>query len=196
MIGMQYTFILPDDFDMGRLRAQVTERAELFDRMEGLYQKAFLISENDVHGASRNSYAPFCFWNYTEAMANFFVGDKFKMASDAFGRPAVTSWLPLYFSSGKAKLEKPVSATREIIDVAPGMDLEALRNQQYKLHRQWAEHPENQSGFIGLDVNSWKLVRFALWTRPQETLGNGVESFEVLHWSAPGLDPRYFVSPC
>lgn len=99
-----------------------------------------------------------------------FFGDKFKAVSQDFGRPAVETWLPLYFSSGKAKHEKPVFATREMINVAPDIDLEMLRNKQYKLHRQSAKHPENQSGFIGLDVNSWKMVRFALWTRPQETL--------------------------
>lgn len=196
MIGMQYTFPLSDDYDMRRLRSRVAERSSYFDRMEGLYQKAFLISEKGVYGASENRYAPFYLWRYADAMANFLVGDKFKAVSQAFGRPAVTTWLPLYFSTGRAGRDKPVFATREIIDIAPGTDLEQMRKHEYKLHRLWAEHPENQSGFIGLDSCSWKLVRFALWTRPQELLATGMEAFEVLHLSAPNLNPEFFVSPC
>ncbi len=43
MIGMQYTFRLPDDHDMSSIRTRVAERSTLFDKMEGLYEKAFLL---------------------------------------------------------------------------------------------------------------------------------------------------------
>jgi hypothetical protein len=196
MIGMQYTFPLPDDYDMDILRSRVAERGSLFDRMEGLHQKAFLTSSKGVYGASENRYAPFYQWNYSDAMTSFLVGDKFKGVSEAFGRPAVSIWLSLYHSTGRAVREKPVFATREIMDIMPGTDLEQMRKHEYKLHRIWAEHPENQSGFIGLDSCSWKPVRFALWTRPQERFAAGTEAFEVLHLSAPSLNPEYLVSPC
>lgn len=194
MIAMQYTFHLSDDYDMNSLRARVADRGPLFDRMEGLYQKAFLISEKGIHGASGNRYAPFYFWRYADAMSKFLVGDQFRAVSQAFGRPEVKSWLPLYFASGKAKFEIPTFATEQIIEIPPEIDLENLRAQQYKLSRQWSEHPENQSSFIGFDAHSWKMVRFALWTRPQENLADHVEGFEVVHLAAPGLDPNYFAA--
>jgi len=194
MIGMQYTFSLPVDYDMVSLRARIAERGPLFDRMAGLHQKAFLISTKGTHGALGNRYAPFYFWRYAEAMSQFLIGDQFRAVSQAFGRPVVKSWVPLYFASGTAKYELPTFATEQIIDIPPEIDWEDLRAQQYKLHRQWAEHPENQSGFIGLDANSWTLVRFALWTRPQENLADDVEGFEVVHLAAPGLDPNYFAA--
>lgn len=196
MIGMQYTFPLPDNYDMDSLRRQIAEWSPAFDEMDGLYQKAFLISKQGIHGALENSYAPYFFWSYAAAVTNFLVSDSFKAVSEFYGRPAVMSWLPLYFSSGKAQRAKPIFATKEIIDIAPDTNLQQVRGQQYKQHRQWAEHPENQSGFIGLDANTWKIVRLALWTQPQENLPEGVEGFEVVHLSAPALDPNYFVSPC
>lgn len=194
MIGMQYTFSLPDDYDMGSLRARIAERGPSFDRTDGLHQKAFLISEKGTHGALENAYAPFYLWRYDDAMSEFLIGDQFRAVSQAFGRPEVKSWVPLYSASGKAKYELPTFATEQIIDIPPEIDWKSLRAQQYTLHRQWAEHPDHQSGFIGLDANSWTLIRFALWTRPQENLADNVEGFEVVYLAAPGLDPNYFAA--
>lgn len=196
MYAMQYTFILPDDYDMSAVRTRVSERRHLFDKLEGLYEKAFLISEKGKVGASQNTYAPFYVWNYADAMSRFITGDKFKAVMQAFGRVPVQYWVPLYFSTGKANLAKPVFATKETIGIAPDTDLENLRKLEYKLHREWVEHPENQSSFIGFDPNSWELVRFALWTRPQERPADQVQTFEVLHLSAPSLDPKYVTAGC
>ena len=196
MIGMQYTFLLPDDHDMRTIRNRVAERGHLFDKLEGLFEKAFLISEKGVAGALKNSYAPFYLWNHDEAISNFLVGDKFKAVSEAFGRPTVKTWLPLYVSTGPAKLTKAPFATRETIDISPESDLEQMRRIEYKVHRQWAEHATNHSGFIGLDAQAWQIVRFALWTESPENLPEGAERFEVVHLSAPGLDSTYFTATC
>ena len=196
MIVMQYIFSLPDDHDMRTIRNRVAERGHLFDKLEGLFEKAFLISEKGVAGASKNSYAPFYLWNHDEAIGNFLVSDKFKAVSEAFGRPSIKTWLPLYVSTGPAKLDKPTFATKETITIPPESDLEEMRRIEYKVHRQWAEDPANHSGFIGLDAEAWQIVRFALWTRPPENPSDGTEAFEVVHLSAPGLDPTYFASTC
>ena len=196
MIGMQYTFPLPDDHDMRTIRNRVAERGHLFDKLEGLFEKAFLISEKGIAGATKNSYAPFYLWNHDEAISNFLVSDKFKAVSEAFGRPTIKTWLPLYFSTGLAKLNKPAFATRETLDISPESDLEEMRRIEYKVHRHWAEHPANHSGFIGLDAEAWQIVRFALWTKSPESLPDGTETFEVVHLSAPGLDPTYFAASC
>jgi len=196
MIGMQYIFPLPDDHDMQTIRNRVAERGHLFDKLEGLFEKAFLISEKGIAGASKNSYAPFYLWNHDEAISNFLVSDKFKAVSEAFGRPSVKTWLLLYTSIGPAKLDKPTFATREIVDIPPESDLEQMRRIEYKVHRQWAEQPANNLGFIGFDAEAWKIVRFALWTGSPESVPAGTETFEVVHLSAPGLDPTYFTATC
>lgn len=196
MYAMQYTFQLPDNYDMDNIRSRVAERAHLFDKLDGLYQKSFLISEKGKAGALVNSYAPFYIWNYPEAMSRFLAGEQFKAVTEAFGRVPVKHWIPLYSSPGKAQRIKPAFATKEVIQLASNADLDKMRSLEYELHRQWAEHPECQSGFIGLDPNSWEIVRFALWTHPQERLAEGVETFEVLHLSAPGLDPAYAEAGC
>jgi hypothetical protein len=198
MLAMQYTFALPDDYDMKSIRERVAQKSDYFDRLEGLYEKAFLMSEKGIAGACENTYAPFYFyiWNHTYAMNDFLVSDSFKAVADAFGRTSVKSWLPLYFSSGKAKFRNPVFATQEILDIPADANLNELRRLEYKLHRQWAEHPHNQSGFIGLNADTWQIVRFALWTAPQEDLSADTKAFEVVHLSAPGINPAYFSSPC
>jgi hypothetical protein len=196
MLAMQYTFTLPDDYDMNLIRERVAQKSDHFDRLEGLYEKAFLISEKGVADACENTYAPFYLWNHSYAMNDFLVSDSFKAVTEAFGRPSVKSWLPLYFSSGKAKFRHPVFATQEILDISADANLNELRRLEYKLHRQWAEHPQNQSSFIGLNADTWQIVRFALWTKPQENLSNDVRTFEVVHLSAPGINTPYSASPC
>lgn len=196
MIGMQYVFTLPDDYDMRTIRNRVAERGHLFDKLEGLFEKAFLISEMGMTGATENSYAPFYLWSHDEAISNFLASEKFRALSETFGRPTLRIWLPLYFSTGQAKLAKPAFATREIIDISPESDVKEMRRIEYRVHRQWAEHPANHSGFIGLDATSWQIVRFALWTGTPQSLPDGPQAFEVVHLSAPGIDPTYFASSC
>ena len=187
MIGMQYTFPLPDDYQMAQLRARVRERGPMFDKTEGLHQKAFLIAEKGVHGATANCYAPFYCWKDASALSDFLTGEKFRAVSDAFGRPAVKFWMPLYFASGAAKFELPTFATAQVLDVAADTNWESARTEEYKIHQQSTAHPENHSSFIGLDASSWSIMRFALWTRPQLSVDSDVECFEVLHLAAPGL---------
>jgi Domain of unknown function (DUF4865) len=85
MLAMQYTFNLPDDYDMALIRARVAERGHLFDEMDGLCQKAFLISERHVEPAQGNMYAPFYVWHDVRAMQTFLLGDKFKAVTAASG---------------------------------------------------------------------------------------------------------------
>lgn len=196
MYGMEYRFTLPDDYNMDVVRARVVERSPFFDKLEGLYEKAFLISEKSTTSESQNCYAPFYVWNDAESMKNFLLGEKFGAVTEAFGRPAVRSWLPIAFASGRAKLQKPRFATREITRLSTEVNLAKLRISESKLHRQWIERPDNQSAFIGIDPTSWEIVRLALWRDLPENLDAGVEVLQVLHLSAPSLDPSFFVSPC
>lgn len=187
MIGMQYTFSLPDDYDMAQLRARVAERGPMFDKTEGLHQKAFLIAEKGGHGATTNRYAPFYCWKNADALSDFLTGEKFRAVSDAFGRPEVTLWMPLFFGSGHAKFELPTFATAQVFEIAADTDWESARAEQNRIFREWAAQADNHSTFIGVDASSWKMMRFALWTRPQLALGSDVACFEVLHLAAPGL---------
>ena len=181
MIAMQYTFVFPDEYDMGSIRTRVAERGHLFDELDGLYEKAFLISEKGVLGASQNSYAPLYLWNYNEAATNFLAGEKFRAVSNDFGRPIVQSWMPLYFSGRNAKQGTPVCATTETIKVGPDTDLEEMRRTEYKVHRHLAEHADCHSSFIGLDPASWQIARFALWTKPPGSLSKSEKTFEVAY---------------
>ena len=183
MIAMQYTFVFPDEYDMGSIRARVAERGHLFDKVDGLYEKAFLISEKGVLGASQNCYAPLYLWNYSEAATNFLAGEKFKAVSNDLGRPIVQSWMPLYFSGSKQGT--PVCASTETIKISPDIDLGEMRRAEYKLHRHLAEHPNCHSSFIGLDPASWQIARFALWAKPPGSLSEFEKTFEVAYLATP-----------
>lgn len=196
MLAMQYTFSFPDDHDMNTIRARVEERGAQFDKLEGLFEKAFLITEKGTNGPQRNSYAPFYIWNHPQAMTAFLASDKFAALTEAFGRPSIRSWIPVYFSTGLAKTATPLFATKETLSVPSDGDFNEVRQAEYARHRQWAELPNHHSGFIGLDPATWEIVRFALWTALPERLPEDAKIYEVLHLSAPALDFSAYESIC
>ncbi len=59
MIAMHYSFTLPADYDMDRIRTRVVARSATFDHMPQLDLKAFLIAERGKHGSNEHVYAPF-----------------------------------------------------------------------------------------------------------------------------------------
>ena len=100
MLAMHYAIPLKDAEQVAAIRIRAAERGPLFDRMDGLAKKLFLVDPVDP------CYATFYLWRHAEAALGFLEGPFFKALSDSFGRPDVklllTTATELPFASGEA----------------------------------------------------------------------------------------------
>jgi hypothetical protein len=191
MITKQYVFTLPADYDMRIIRERVAAKAAAYDTFPGLGLKAFLIREKGRFGADANQYAPFYVWPQAAPMWDFVMGEGFAGVVAAFGWVPIQTWAVLDARRG-AHDHSPTairSATREDAAIAPTTDLAALRGAELAAQRQvLADDPTIVARVVGLNLETWRLVRFTLFARPLAAITptSGI-AYEVLHFSAPGI---------
>ncbi|MFX3623136.1 MAG: DUF4865 family protein [Ectobacillus sp.] len=85
MIGMQYQIILPKDYNMGIIRDRVRNNGYKTDGFQGLYFKAYFITEAEKNGNMYNSYAPLYVWKDTSGMNEFIFGGFYDNILASFG---------------------------------------------------------------------------------------------------------------
>ena len=83
MLAMHYKIPLTRPEAIATVRARAAERGPLFDGLEGLAHKLFLIDPVDP------CYATFYLWREPDAALIFLEGPFFAALSQAFGRPQV-----------------------------------------------------------------------------------------------------------
>ena len=178
---MQYSFVLPADYDMAIVRERIAVKGKLLDNLPGLVFKAYLHAERGA--AMENAYAPFYLWRDEEAMHGFLNGPGFAGVAQAFGWPSVRTWTPWHASVG-GEVRQARHATRSSEVIAPYSALEELREREQRYARQALERGA-LAVVIGFEPVNWTLVRLCLWrdmpqARPEEQV------FQVGHVSAPG----------
>ena len=158
-LAMQYSFVLPADYDMAIIDRRIAEKGPALDDWPGLYAKAYLTARR-TRGAAENLYAPFYVWADPSAMSGFLSGRGFAGVSDAFGRPQVRVWI-----GWRAQLAGEVAqakfATREIAPIAPHEPL-ALEAAESEAADQAIERGA-LAAVAGFEPTSWTRVRFRLW---------------------------------
>jgi hypothetical protein len=155
MIAMQYRFPLPADYDMTIIDRRIAERSHLTDGFPGLLFKAYLSARKT--GPERdNAYAPFYVWNTVDGMHAFLNGPGFAGVSQAFGRPAVATWL-VWQALCAPGFEHARFASVERRTIPPGTDLDALRREET------AGDGRALAAVVGYEPGTWTLVRFRLW---------------------------------
>lgn len=100
MLAMHYKIPLSGPEAIATVRARAAERGPMFDGMEGLAHKLFLLDPVDP------CYATFYLWREPDAALNFLEGKFFAALSQTFGRPQVVLLLTrstdLPFAAGDA----------------------------------------------------------------------------------------------
>lgn len=93
MIAMQYSFVLPADYDMAIIDKRIRDKGHLFDGFPHLRFKAFLSArrQGGDFPSTANLYAPFYLWDEPEGISDFLSGPGFAAVTQSFGWPEVTS---------------------------------------------------------------------------------------------------------
>ncbi|NGZ86936.1 DUF4865 family protein [Duganella aceris] len=182
MIAMQYSFVLPADYDMAIVRERIAVKGKLLDALPGLAFKAYLHAERGE--AAENLYAPFYLWHHAEAMHDFLNGPGFAGVAQAFGWPAVHTWTPWHASVG-AEVRQARHASRSVAAIAPYSDLALLRSRE----EQWAADALRRGALavvVGFEPVTWSIVRLCLWRdAPADPPRPGEQRYRVGHVSAP-----------
>jgi hypothetical protein len=185
MIAMQYSFVLPADYDMSVIDRRIADKGQFTDGLPGLVFKAYLSSRKmaDNAPASENRYAPFYLWDSTDAMNDFLAGPGFAAVSQAFGWPSVKTW-----SVWHAQVGEPIGrarfATRELIPVPPHINLDELRATERSLAQSCMTEQKALAAVAGFEATTWSVVRFQLWENLPPGLQAGDDKvFSVGHIS-------------
>ncbi|MGZ3181912.1 MAG: DUF4865 family protein [Telluria sp.] len=184
MIGMQYSLVLPADYDMGIIDRRIAERGHLTDGFPGLAFKAYLsAAKHGSPAAPDNVYAPFYLWHTTEGMNEFLCGPGFAGLTQSFGWPSVRTW-SVWHAEMAPELAGARYATRTTAPIEPHTDLAALRHAETERSRGMLSNPDVLATMAGFEPTSWSLVRFQLWrTTPPPEPDARVEVYAVGHVS-------------
>lgn len=184
MLIKQYEHRLPSNYDMNQIRERGRTRGALWDSADGLVFKAFALRERGEDGAPNNAYTSVYLWHNEGAAGAFVTGPRFKHVLETFGRPEIELWLPIDLRIGSAK--EALSLYREDISVKENVDLEALKRSEAVRNEQLGARHDTVASVVGLDVQSWRIVRFTLSSEPLRPFDEG-KGYEIVHLAAPGL---------
>jgi hypothetical protein len=181
---MQYEITLPADYDMGIIHHRVATRGTGTDHFPGLGIKAYLVRERGRHRSPVNQYAPFYLWAELPGMNQFLFGPGFDGIRTDFGRPAVRTWHGIAIADGPEHTSTPVTATRTVQSIDPGLSLPDLTRRLADETQAGARQPGVNCTVTGVDPSTWQMVQLTLWTghAPDSVPG---ERFDVLHTSQP-----------
>jgi hypothetical protein len=185
MIGMQYSLVLPADYDMAIIDRRISERGHLTDGLPGLAFKAYLSATKQGSPAGPdNVYAPFYLWHTTAGMNEFLCGPGFAGLTQSFGWPSVQTW-SVWHAEMAPDIAHARYATRTTAPIEPHADLAALRHAETERSRDMLSHPDVLATVAGFEPTSWSLVRFQLWrTMPPPEPGARVQVYAVGHVSS------------
>lgn len=184
MIAMQYSFVLPADYDMEIIRQRIATKGGLMDACPGLLFKAYLSADkgNGSGTTTDNLYAPFYLWQHADAMHDFLSGPGFAGLTQAFGWPAIDTWT-LWHARQDPNVGQARFATRSITAIAPHTALAPLRAQEGAALRA-ALDAGALAVVVGFEPGHWRIVRLCLW-RDQPARVPGQQEYEVGHMSLP-----------
>ncbi|WNG41484.1 DUF4865 family protein [Archangium violaceum] len=164
MIAMQYSFVLPADYDMSIIGRRIAEKGHLMDGFPGLVFKAYLSAQKAVQqpSDSENLYAPFYLWKSPAGMNDFLCGPGFVSLTQSFGWPSVKTW-SVWHAEVSPRITHARFATRESGSIPPYAALDALRASETGRAKDCVHEDGALAALVGFEPTTWTLVRFQLW---------------------------------
>lgn len=185
MMIAHYGHRLPENYDLGRIRARTKERGHEWDDRPELYFKAFLLREAGRFGAIAHSYSSLYLWRQDGAYRDWLVGGGYKIVTDMFGRAEIETRFALDARKGPEREAR--FAYREDFDIPFDADLTAAFAREIERNQESAAQPDAVAAAVGVDTRNWKFTRILLSTN--ESSGNGSKvAYQILHLARPLLD--------
>jgi len=181
MFAMQYSFVLPADYDMSIIHRRIRDKGPVLDGFPHLRFKAYLSAEKnsgDVASAE-NLYAPFYLWDDPQGLTNFLTGPGFATLTRDFGWPKVMTWV-VWHAELTQDLSTARFASREVATIALYSDLAAMREAAVAQAR---TRSDALADVVGFNPTEWTLLRFRLWREPPAI--QGAQLYRVGHMSLP-----------
>ncbi|QND53639.1 DUF4865 family protein [Phyllobacterium sp. 628] len=186
MIAMQYSFVLPADYDMGIIDRRIADKGHLLDNYPDLKFKAYLTARPGDETRSReNLYAPFYVWKQVEGLNNFIGGEGFAGVSQAFGRPQVKSWF-VWQALLSDNVAQAAFATREILPVEAHTSVGELRKWGSAEALDDVQNGGVLASVSAFEPTTWTRVRFRLWNADgPQAISETTQIYKVGHLSLP-----------
>jgi hypothetical protein len=188
MIAMQYSFVLPADYDMAIIRQRIASKGHLLDDFDGLHFKAYLHAARDSASLAtrENLYAPFYLWRDSAAMQRFLGSAGFAQLTQSFGWPVIRCW-PVWDAYVSPDARDATLASRDIDTIAPYSALDALRQDDHATLQRDIERGA-LAAVNAFEPTTWTRVRFRLWGEPHPALADHHRQlYDVGHVSQPKL---------
>jgi hypothetical protein len=182
MLAMQYSFVLPADYDMGVIDRRIRDKGPMLDHFPLLGFKAYLSAEKR-QGSAENLYAPFYLWDHPDGASNFLTGPGFATLTRDFGWPEVATWIVWHAERG-SDLSAARFASREVERIAPHSDLTILRRSAVE-KAQASAGSNSIADVVGFDPTEWALLRFRLWRELPTAVPGDAQLYKVGHLSLP-----------
>lgn len=177
MIAMQYSFVLPSDYDMGIIERRIRDKGPMLDGFPHLRFKAYL-SARKQRGRAENLYAPFYLWDHPDGLSNFLSSPGFVGLTRDFGWPTVKTWI-VWHAELAPDLSEARFASRESEAIPAYADLAQLRASSTER----AKGSNALADVTGFEPTSWTFLRFRLWRNPPAEIAG--ELYDVGHLSLP-----------
>ena len=185
MIISHYGHRLPDNYDLGHIKALTEERGPIWDARPELYFKAFLLRERGRFGAIANNFSSLYLWRRDDAFRDWLVSGGYRIVTDLFGRAAIETRLALDARRGPGAEAR--FAYREDLDIPPDADLTAAFAREIERNRQIAIQAGTVAAAVGVDTRNWKFTRIRLSTKEPDASESAI-AYQVLHLAHPLLD--------
>jgi hypothetical protein len=183
MIALQYSFVLPANYDMEIIHKRVAENGHRFDNLPGLRFKTFLAASKGGHN-KENLYAPFYVWNDNEGMNDFICGDKFVGLVESFGWPPISTW-SVFDCYASPSIRSAKYAVREVSQILPFASLADVQRGE-KSQVAAAAREGSVASVSAFEPRTWTLVRFSLWEKePTISPAENTQVYRVLRVCAP-----------
>jgi hypothetical protein len=188
MIAMQYSLVLPADYDVGIIDRRIRHRGPSLDGFPKLRFKAYLRAAAGDLASRDNLYAPFYVWDKADGASDFLCGPGFKSLTNDFGWPSISTWI--VWQAGTASGFKEAKyATREIIPIEPHARLDQIQKHACDEAISAITSGDALASVAGYEPTTWTRVRFRLWEKLPETLpASGVQAYRVGHVSTGETD--------
>ncbi len=184
MLIAHYAHRLPATYDLGLIRTRVRERGTLWSAVPELTFKAFLVREAGRYGAAANEYSSLYLWRRDDAFRDFLVDGRFKVVTDAFGRPPIRTWVGLEARRGSGS-EARFASIQEA-DLPVDTDLTDALAAEAAWCREVSTEPDVVVATAGLDAGSWRALRVVVTESEPDGKTPGTW-YEVGHLAQPLL---------